>query len=44
MDAVKFFKTVNMLCKNQSCEECPVYKNDMCCIPNPSICARAWHL
>lgn len=32
MDAVKFFKTVNMLCKNQSCEECPVYKNDMCCM------------
>lgn len=29
MDAVKFFKTVNMLCKNQSCEECPVYKNDI---------------
>ena len=32
MDAVKFFKTVNRLCKNQSCEECPVYKNDMCCM------------
>lgn len=32
MDAVKFFKTVNRLCENQSCEECPVYKNDMCCM------------
>lgn len=32
MDAVEFFKTVNRLCKNQSCEECPVYKNDMCCM------------
>ena len=27
MDAVECFKTVNRLCKNQSCEECPVYKN-----------------
>lgn len=32
MDAVEFFKTVNRLCKNQICEECPVYKNDMCCM------------
>lgn len=32
MDAVNFFKTVNRLCKNQKCEECPVYKNDMCCM------------
>lgn len=32
MDTVKFFETVNRLCKNQSCEECPVYKNDMCCM------------
>ena len=32
MDAVEFFKTVNRLCRNQSCEECPVYKNDMCCM------------
>lgn len=32
MDAVKFFKAVNRLCKSQSCEECPVYKNDMCCM------------
>ena len=31
MDAVEFFKTVNRLCKNQSCNECPVYK-DMCCM------------
>lgn len=28
MDAVKFFKTVNRLCGNQSgCEKCPIYKN-----------------
>lgn len=33
MDAVEFFKTVNRLCsKNQRCEECPVYNNDMCCM------------
>lgn len=32
MDAVEFFKTVNRLCKNRSCDECPVYKNDMCCM------------
>ena len=32
MDTVEFFKTVNRLCKNQRCEECPVYKNDMCCM------------
>lgn len=32
MDAVEFFKTVNRLCKNQSCKKCPVYTNDMCCM------------
>ena len=33
MDAVEFFKTVNRLCKNQRCcKECPIHKNDMCCI------------
>lgn len=33
MDAVEFFKTVKRLCKNQGCEECPVYNNnDMCCM------------
>lgn len=32
MDAVEFFKTVNRLCKNKGCEECPVYKNNTCCI------------
>lgn len=32
MDAVEFFKTVNRLCKNQSCKECPVYTNDMRCM------------
>lgn len=31
MDAVEFCKTVNRLCRNQSCKECPVYK-DMCCM------------
>ena len=32
MDAVEFFKTVNRLCKNQSCKECPVYKDMYCMI------------
>ena len=32
MDAVEFCKTVNRLCRNQSCKECPVYKNGMSCM------------
>ena len=32
MDAVEFCKTVNRLCRNQSCDECPVYKNGMGCM------------
>lgn len=33
MDAVEFFKTVNRLCKNQSCcAECPIHKNGMGCM------------
>lgn len=33
MDAVKFFKTVNRLCKNQRhCAECPVCKNGVSCM------------
>ena len=32
MDAVEFCKTVNRLCRNQSCEECPVYKDGMSCM------------
>lgn len=32
MDAVEFFKTVNRLCKNKDCKECPVYKNNTCCV------------
>ena len=32
MDAVEFFKTVNRLCKNQSCKECPVYKDMHCMV------------
>ena len=32
MDAVEFFKTVNRLCKNQGCKECPVYENDKFCM------------
>ena len=32
MDAVKFFKTVNRICKNKDCNECPVYKNNTCCM------------
>ena len=31
MDAVEFCKTVNRLCRNQSCEECTVYKDGMSC-------------
>ena len=30
MDAVEFFKTVNRLCKNQSCRKCPVCKESVC--------------
>ena len=29
MDTVKFFKTVNRLCKNRSCAGCPICKKDM---------------
>ena len=32
MDAVKFFKTVNRLCKNQSCKTCPAFKDCMCMV------------
>jgi hypothetical protein len=32
MDAVKFFHTMNRLCKNQGCEECPVFKEGMCMV------------
>ena len=32
MDAVEFVKTVNRLCKNLSCKECPVYKEGICTI------------
>lgn len=32
MDAVKFFHTMNRLCKNQGCEECPVFKDGMCMV------------
>lgn len=31
MDTVKFFKTVNRLCKNQSgCAKCPIWEKGMC--------------
>lgn len=30
MDAVKFFKTMNRLCKNRHCNECPVAKEGRC--------------
>ena len=30
MDAVEFFKTVNRLCKNKDCKECPVVKEGRC--------------
>lgn len=32
MDAVEFVKTVNKLCKNLKCKECPVYKNGRYCM------------
>jgi hypothetical protein len=32
MDAVEFFQTVNRICKNKDCNECPVYKNNTCCM------------
>ena len=32
MDAVNFVKTVNRLCKNLRCKECPVYKEGICTI------------
>lgn len=32
MDAVKFFKTANRLCKDQGCSKCPVCKEDMCMV------------
>ena len=32
MDAVEFFKTVNRLCKNRSCRECPVFKDGVCMV------------
>lgn len=34
MDAVEFFKTVNRLCENQSCWECPVCKEGVCMVMN----------
>ena len=32
MDAVEFFKTVNRLCKNQRCWECPLFKEGACSV------------
>lgn len=32
MDAVEFYQTVNRICKNKDCNECPVYKNNTCCM------------
>lgn len=29
MDAVEFFKTMNRLCRNLGCEECPVFKEGL---------------
>lgn len=34
MNAVEFFKTVNRLCENQSCRECPVCKEGVCMVMN----------
>lgn len=30
MDIAEFFKTVNRLCKNRTCGECPIWKNGAC--------------
>lgn len=32
MDAVEFVNTVNRLCKNLRCKECPVYKEGICTV------------
>lgn len=32
MDAVEFVKTVNRLCKNRHCDECPVAKEGHCMV------------
>lgn len=32
MDAVKFFKTVNRLCKNQDCNVCPANEKGRCMV------------
>ena len=32
MDAVEFFQTMNRLCKNQGCKECPVCKEGTCMV------------
>lgn len=32
MDAVKYVKTVNRLCKNLRCKECPVFKEEICAV------------
>lgn len=32
MDAVKFFKTVNRLCKNQDCNVCPAKEKGRCMV------------
>lgn len=32
MDAVKFFKTANRLCKNQRCRKRPVFKEGVCMV------------
>lgn len=32
MDAVEFCKTVNRMCENQVCKECPVYEDERCMV------------
>lgn len=32
MDAVEFFKTINRLCRNQGCKECPANKIGTCLV------------
>nr|DAE92818.1 MAG TPA: hypothetical protein [Ackermannviridae sp.] len=38
MDAVEFFKTMNRLCRNQGCEECPVFKEGLCMVMRIGSC------
>ena len=40
MDAVKFVKTVNRLCKNRDCTKCPLCKNGACMATCSDVSAK----